>query len=153
MSRVEDSVEIAARPETIWDYVQDYHHRREWDTTVTSWEPATGDRIGKGVTVRARSAGPLPFEYEAVYVSFEPYRVSAVKMTRPIGNVPFARSAGSWRYQDAGDGRTRFSMTLEYKLKWGLFGRLLDVMLMRPAIQRSIRTSLANLKRRIDGNG
>jgi uncharacterized membrane protein len=151
MSHFEESIEIAAPSQTIWDYVQDYRRRAEWDKTVTSFEPIGTDRVGKGVAVRVKSAGPPPFEYEALYVSFEPYKVSAVKQTRPITNVPFARSAGSWRYQDLGNGRTRFSMTFEYEPKWGLLGRLLDTLLMRSAIRRSVRDSLTNLQRAIDG--
>jgi hypothetical protein len=75
MGRIAESIDISASPQSIWDYVQDYQHRTEWDTTVHEYRPIGTDKVGKGVSVLVKSSGFPMNEYEAVYVSFEPYKV------------------------------------------------------------------------------
>ncbi len=146
MGRIKDSIEIAAPPQRIWDYVQDYRRRAEWDATVARFEPVGTDRVDKGVTVRIRSAGFPAVEYEAVYVSYEPYTVSAVKLTRPIKNDLFRNAAGSWRYQALDSGGTLFTMTFDYDLSWGIFGVIFDRLFLLPVMRAEIKRSLKNLQ-------
>jgi hypothetical protein len=148
MGHINESIELNATPETIWDYVQDHRRRREWDRTVREFEPIDGAHPDKGVRVRIRSAGFPAIEYEALYVSFQPYTVSALKLVRPIRNNLFASAAGSWRYHQGKSGTTRFTITFEYDLVGGAIGSLFDRVIMEPAIRRAIRVSLDNLRSR-----
>ena len=148
MGRIKESIEITAPPQRIWDYVQDYRRRAEWDATVARFEPVGADRVDKGVTVRIKSAGFPSVEYEALYVSYEPYTVSAVKLTRPIKNVLFRSAAGSWRYRELDSHRTLFTMTFDYDLPWGIVGEVFDRLFLLPAMRAGIRRSLGNLQRR-----
>lgn len=146
MTHIKESIEISATPRAIWDYVQDYRRRAEWDVTTARFEPIGAVRVDKDVRVLVRTSGLSPIEYEAVYVSYDPFKVSAVKMTRAIKNVPFTRSAGSWRYNDLGHGRTEFTMTFDYELKQGVMNRWLDRFVIEPAIRRAICKALENLQ-------
>ena len=146
MTHIKESIQIVATPRTVWDYVQDYHRRAEWDVTTARFEPLNADHVDKDVRVFVRTSGLSSMEYEAVYASYDPYKVSAVKMTRAIKNVPFISSAGSWRYNDLGNGRTEFTMTFEYELKQGVIWHWLDRFFIEPAMRRGIRASLRNLQ-------
>lgn len=147
MTRIQESLEIPAAPRAIWNYVQDYHRRREWDVTMARFEPSDTEQVGKDARVFARTSGLTPMEYESIYVSYDPFKVSAVKMTRPIRNVPFSSAAGSWRYNDLHDGRREFTMRFGYEPGPGPLHRWLDKFLIEPAIQRGIRASLRNLQK------
>ena len=83
-----------------------------------------------------------------MYVSFEPFTVSAVKLTRPIKNVLFRSAAGSWRYQALPGDRTLFTITFDYDLAWGIFGAILDRVFLLPAMRSGVKRSLRNLQRR-----
>ena len=62
------------------------------DVTTARFEPIDMERPDIDVRVFVRTSGLSPMEYEAVYVSYDPFKVSAVKMTRAIRNVPFESS-------------------------------------------------------------
>jgi hypothetical protein len=148
MGHINESIDLNATAEVIWNYVQDHRRRREWDRTVRQFEPIGGAHPDKGVMVRIRSAGFPAIEYEAIYVSFQPYTVSALTLVRPIRNSLFASAAGSWRYHEVTSGTTRFTITFDYDLVGGAIGALFDRVIMEPAIRRGIQLSLDNLRSR-----
>jgi ribosome-associated toxin RatA of RatAB toxin-antitoxin module len=153
MTHIKESIEIPADPQVIWDYVQDYRRRAAWDVTTARFEPIDMERVEKDVRLFVRTAGRSPMEYEAVYVSYDPYKVSAVKMTRAIRNVPFKSSAGSWRYADLGDGKTEFTMTFDYELMQGVMNRWIDRFFIEPVLRRGLRKALENLQNHFADQG
>jgi hypothetical protein len=58
--------------------------------------------------------------------SAKPPSTAAVKMTR--GPVFLASFAGTWRFSDAGNGRTRVPFKYFYRLRWpfGIFAERID---------------------------
>jgi len=92
MTHILESIAIKAPPQPIWEYVQEYRRRAEWDVTTLRFEPLDTKRVDNDVRVFVRTAGGM--EYEGVYISYEPYKVSAVKMTRPIGMSRFVTWLG-----------------------------------------------------------
>jgi hypothetical protein len=146
MGHIVESIEIAASSQQVWEYAQDYRQRTAWDVTVSRFEPVGGAAVGQGATVRIRTAGQPAMAYEAVYVSFDPYRVSAIKMTRPIRGVPFVRAAGSWRYREISEKLTRFTMSFDYEVKWDAAGALLDRLFLASAIRTGTARALRKLR-------
>lgn len=150
MSRILESIKLNVPAQQIWDYVQEYRHRSEWDVTTLHFKPIDSDRVDKNTRVFVRTSGLFPMEYEGIYISFEPYTVSAVKMTHPIRNVPFHHMAGSWRYKSTEDGGTEFSMTFDYQLKGGILGQLADKFFIESAIRRGMRSALEKLQKKFN---
>jgi hypothetical protein len=113
----DESVVIEARAEELFGLSQDYGRRLEWDPFLKEAGLVGGARVA-GVGVRARCVSRGGWAMETEYVSFQPPRVAAVEMTS--GPWFLARFAGSWRFEEAGPGRTRvgFRYSLKTRPRW-----------------------------------
>ena len=107
----EQSVVISAPADVLFSLTQDYSRRLEWDPFLKS-AALVGGATGAAVGVRALCVAHNGMGMETEYVSFNPPRVTAVKMTR--GPWVIAQFAGSWRFEEIGAGETR--VTFEYHL-------------------------------------
>ncbi len=138
----EHSIDIAAPPEALFALTQDYARRLEWDPFLKSAKLLGGvTEAGKGV--RAYCVARSGLGMETKYVSFNPPRTCAVRMTR--GPRLVGSFAGSWRFEEAGPGLTRvtFKYHLESRPRW--LAWLLTPLLGR-VFARDTRKRLAALK-------
>jgi hypothetical protein len=119
----EESIEIAASPETIFDLIHDYSRRLEWDPFLKQATLLHGARAaGVGVhslCVAKNRLGGLGME--TVYVVFDRPRLAAVKMTR--GPAILDSFGASLRQDGLERGLTRvtYKYTLQTKpasLRW-----------------------------------
>jgi ribosome-associated toxin RatA of RatAB toxin-antitoxin module len=114
------SIDIGASAARLFDLTQDYGRRLEWDPFLTSAELLDG-ATEAGVGVVARCRGRIGGVMDAEYVSYEPPRVAAIRMTGPPW---FLESfAGSWRFVPLTEASTRveFAYTLKARprpLEW-----------------------------------
>lgn len=141
--------EIGATPGALFALTQDYARRLEWDPFLKSADLLDGARAA-GVGVRAWCAARSGLGMETEYVSFNPPRATAVKMTR--GPWLIARFAGSWLFDEIAPGKTRvgFRYHLQARPRWlawalaPLMGRL---------FARDTRRRLAALKEAVEQRG
>src|ERR1043166_2237748 len=101
---VDHSIEIAATPGELFALTQDYGRRLEWDPFLKSAE-LLGGASQAGVGVRALCIARSGLAMESEYVSFNPPRACAVRMTR--GPRLIASFASSWRFEEMASGMTR----------------------------------------------
>lgn len=108
----QESVEINAESTALFRLSQDYGRRMEWDPFLHS-ASLVGDVHEAGVGVRALCVAKSGWAMETEYVSFNPPRATAVRMTR--GPWFLNSFAGSWRFEALAPGRTRveFSYSLQ----------------------------------------
>ena len=113
----EQSVEIAAGAAELFALTQDYARRLEWDQFLKSAELLNG-ATRAGVGARAWCVAHNGLGMETEYVSFNPPRTCAVKMTR--GPRLIASFAGAWNFEEVGPGRTRvrFRYHLRTRPRW-----------------------------------
>lgn len=111
------SIEIAASPDELFSLTQDYARRLEWDPFLKSAKLVDGAQAA-GIGVRAYCVARSGLGMETEYVSFNPPRACAVKMTR--GPRPLESFAGSWRFEEVARGRTRvgFRYNLRVRPRW-----------------------------------
>lgn len=111
------SIIISASPAELFALTQDYTRRLEWDPFLKSAELLDGASAA-GVGVRAYCVAKSGLGMETEYVSFNPPRATAVKMTR--GPKLFDSFAGSWRFEETTPGQTRvsFSYHLQARPRW-----------------------------------
>src|SRR5580704_490872 len=100
----EQSILISASPGELFALTQDYDRRLHWDPFLRSAELLDGARVA-GVGVRAYCVAHSGLGMETEYVSFNPPRVTAVKMTR--GPWLLRSFAGSWQFEPLAPRRTR----------------------------------------------
>jgi hypothetical protein len=113
----DESVVIDAEPAPLFRLSQDYSRRLEWDPFLRS-ACLVGDASEAGVGVRARCVSHSGWAMETEYVSFNPPRATAVRMTS--GPWFLDSFAGSWRFEEVAPGRTRvgFRYSLRAQPAW-----------------------------------
>ncbi|MGZ4777758.1 MAG: SRPBCC family protein [Thermoanaerobaculia bacterium] len=116
----EQSVEIAASPEVVFDLIHNYSRRLEWDPFLKQAMLLHGAQsAGIGVhslCVAKNRLGGLGME--TVYVVFERPRIAAVKMVR--GPAILESFGASLRQDEVGPGITRvtYKYTLQTRPSW-----------------------------------
>ena len=115
--RFEHSAVIDARPDVVFALTQDYSRRLDWDPFLREARLLNGAEAA-AVGVRAWCVARNGIGMETEYVSFDPPRVAAVKMTR--GPRLLARFGGTWEFAPAEEGGTRvtFRYFLEVRPRW-----------------------------------
>ncbi|MBI3555064.1 MAG: SRPBCC family protein [Deltaproteobacteria bacterium] len=95
---------VAATPEVVWDYTQDWRRRRDWDGSVAAVEIIQESPPQR---VRARFGGGLWFD--VAYKKGDRPRITTLTMTNST-SAWVTGGGGSWRYEDVG-GATRWSQS------------------------------------------
>lgn len=138
------SILIAASPSELFALTQDYTRRLEWDPFLKS-AALVGEARTAGVGVRAYCVSRGGFGMETEYVSFNPPRACAVKMTR--GPRLLGSFAGSWRFEEVSKGRTRvaFHYHLLARPQWlsWLFTPIMGWMFARDSRKRLVALKVA----------
>jgi len=118
----EDSIVIRASAEDLFSLTQDYTRRLEWDPFLKV-ATLVGGATEPAVGVRAWCVAKSGFGMETEYVSFEPPRRTAVRMTK--GPFFLNKFSGSWVFKEETDDQTRvtFRYNVVARPKW--LGRLL----------------------------
>lgn len=142
----DESVVIDAEPAALFRLSQDYGRRLEWDLFLRSASLVGGAREA-GVGVRALCVSRGGWAMETEYVSFNPPRATAVKMTR--GPWFLGDFVGSWRFEEVAPGRTRVGFRYNLRAWPGWLSWLLTPILAR-AFARDTRDRLHALKRAVE---
>ncbi len=143
----EHSLLIAAPAEDLFALTQDYGRRLDWDPFLKS-ATLLGGASAAGVGVRAYCVARSGLEMETEYVSFNPPRTTAVKMTR--GPWMIAHFAGAWHFEEGEPGGTlvRFRYHLRARPRWLSW---LLTPLLAWSFARATRKRLAALKAVVEG--
>lgn len=133
-SKLTASIRIAATPEQVFDYTQDYGKRLSWDTFLRIAQLEGADKAASGVKAWCVSKHGLGMETQ--YVSFNRPNVTAVKMTK--GPFMFKTFAGSWKFDAAENAGTIVTFTYSWSLRFpfNLIGPLLYWVLLSNVEQR-----------------
>jgi ribosome-associated toxin RatA of RatAB toxin-antitoxin module len=142
----DESVEIDADPASLFRLSQDYGRRLEWDPFLRS-ASLVGNAHAADVGVRALCVSRSGWVMETEYVSFNPPRATAVKMTS--GPWFLKDFAGSWRFEEVAPGRTRVSF--HYSLRaWPVWLSWLFGPILTRAFAHDTRRRLRSLKEAVE---
>ncbi len=142
----DDSILIDADAPALFHLSQDYARRLEWDPFLRSAALLNG-ASSPAVGVRALCVDHSGTAMETEYVSFNPPRAVAVKMTR--GPWFLESFAGSWRFEEVAAGQTRvgFCYSLAARPRW--LAWLMNPILSR-VFARDTRRRLVALKAAVE---
>lgn len=141
----EESIEIAAKPEAVFDLIHDYTRRLEWDPFLK--EARLLDRPGAcvGATCRCVARNALGgLAMEAVYVSYDRPNVAAVRMVK--GPVFLQSFAATLRQEQTGDNYTRVTYRYNFETRPAWLRPILNVICSR-IFASEVRNRLKHLKR------
>ncbi len=145
----EQAIVIGARPAELFALTQDYGRRLEWDPFLKSADLLNGAQQ-PSVGVRAWCVAKSGLGMETEYVSFNPPRTTAVKMTR--GPRLIDRFAGSWRFEEIAPGQTRVSFRYGLRARPRWLAWLLTPVLSW-VFARDTRKRLVALKSAVEQRG
>jgi ribosome-associated toxin RatA of RatAB toxin-antitoxin module len=147
--KFDDSILIHAEATALFHLSQNYNRRLQWDPFLRSAGLLDG-AVEPGVGVRALCVDRNGTGMETEYVSYNPPRAVAIKMTR--GPWFLENFAGSWRFEEVEPGQTRveFRYSLSARPRW--MSWLLNPILRR-VFARDTRRRLVALKEAVEGRG
>ena len=144
--KFEQSIVVSAPRQFLFSLTQDYSRRLDWDPFLKS-AALVGGATCAAVGIRALCVARTGLSMETEYVSFEPPRVAAVKMTS--GPWIIARFAGSWRFEEIGPSETRVSFVYHLEARPHLLRWLLTP-IVGLVFARDTRKRLVALKEAVE---
>jgi hypothetical protein len=101
------------------------------------------------LSIDAARAGQYAYTWDAEYSAYQFPRSSTLRVIDAAPSSPFVKGTTEvWTFSSAGGG-TRFTLKWDYKTK-GFLGKVTDRIGGRTSMRRSIRRSLANLKKTVE---
>jgi hypothetical protein len=146
MTVLENSIQIQASPEAVWRVLGALATLEQYDPGVRKSQMLDGPSEGVGA---ARRCDLAPGGWFAERVTdWRPNDALAFELyecTLPVKRLKH-------RYTlTAHDGGTLVTQTMEYELKFGLVGSLMDSLMVRRKWNDGIRGFFAGLKKRVEG--
>lgn len=141
------TVHIAAPPEVVFDFVDDWRQATRYLRRLTGWELEDPEKpTGVGSVFRVGiDAGGKKLNG----------RLEVTEYVRPsviaIRSIDGPRVVGGWKFSPEGDG-TRVELRSSYDLPGGIAGRLVGAFVSRSA-QGDLDASLRELKRLVETGG
>ena len=148
MSSFTESIEIFASPERVWEVLADIGSICDWNPGVEHSEQTSPGDVGVGATRRCELGGKNYLHEEVV--AFEPFHSLTIRITDT--NLPF--DSAIIRFALEPDGRdTKVSVSPDYQLKFGIFGRILEKLMVRKQYRKGMRGLLSGLKDHAEAQG
>jgi fatty-acyl-CoA synthase len=147
MGEMRSTVHIAAPPDRVFDFVDDWRNAVRYLHRLVRWEPVDhGATMGVGTVFRVGiQAGPTRLDGKLEVTDYSrPEKIS-------IRSIDGPRVVGGWTFEPNGDG-TRVSLRASFDLPGGIAGRLVGSFISRNG-QRDLDESLRDLKRLVEATG
>lgn len=126
MTELHYQTEVHAPVERVWSVLADLEAVQHYNPTVSTAHYVGAQRDGVGATRRCELK-PKGHVVECV-AGWEPMRSLTMELKESEWPIRFMR----WRYDlRPADGKTVVTMDMQYQLKFGVFGALLDRLVMR----------------------
>ena len=139
-----EKIIINCIPLEVFDYTQDYNNRLKWDTFLKRAELMDGaTQVDKGVKAYCVAKNGLGMVTE--YVSFNPPKATAIKMTK--GPYMFKSFLGSWTFKEINNTQTEVIFLYSFKLR---FPFTLANRFIKTNLQANVRRRLIDLKTNIE---
>ncbi len=136
-----------ARPRAeVWEQLRDLRVARHYVPGVTAIEYNSAQREGVGASRKVFMKKRAPVDETAIV--WEDGRGFTLKIhdgDKPP--APFRWATFQYRIDDAPGGHTAVRCAFEYEMGLGLFGRVLDRLVVRRSIERSNVAVAANMKK------
>ncbi len=140
--RVERSIAIAAPPEKIWPFLVEPEKIMEWFNLLRRFEYTGEQKSGVGTPFYyEEKSGPQLMKLHYVVTEWVENERLAFVMT----SGPAKRDDQVWSIEATPSG-SRFTLTEDYEMSWGVIGRLMEKLFVGRIIGKHLEEILANLK-------
>ena len=144
---IEAEALIDVDKDTAWRTVADLGDVQSFHPFVTKSYYHTEQLEGVGAARVCEFGGGRSIEEHAI--EWHDGSDFTLELRNGKGMPPFKRAIGTMTVEDV-DGRSRASLRFEYTLRYGLLGRLMDGMMVRPQFEKTLAAVLEGLKRKLE---
>jgi uncharacterized membrane protein len=145
--RIEERIEVAAPPDSVWDYVTDPGNYTEFMDGVTRWEVQGRTKRGLGARYRMLiQVGSAEVGGLIEVVEWKPSRNMA------WSSVTGVDQRGRWMLRETGEGRTRVTFRYAYGVAGAGVAGLVAERVAARSLRRRFRRALVNLKGAVEGD-
>jgi len=146
MTTLYNRVEIHAAPEKVWGALAKLEALQNYDPTIAKSELETEGGSGLGASRRCALKDGGWFRERVTL--WEPHRALAFELHDC--SLPVRRLAHRYELTESG-GHTTVEQRMDYDLKFGLFGVLLDLVLVRRRWDQGVKAFFLGLKGYVEG--
>ncbi|MBI3561730.1 MAG: SRPBCC family protein [Gammaproteobacteria bacterium] len=145
MTQLDHEICIAAPPQKVWAVLADLEAVQHYNSGVKHAEYTTALREGVGAG-RHCDLKPKGWVKERV-IAWEPQQAVTMELYESQWPLEFMR----WRTAVTPEGTgTRVTQKMEYQVKFGLLGRMLDKFVMRRKLDQTLTEVFVSLKQFIE---
>jgi ligand-binding SRPBCC domain-containing protein len=148
MTVLENSIRINASPEKVWSVLASLEALERYDPGIKKSEIVSASREGSG-SARKCDLAPGGWFKEKV-ADWRPYESLSFELFEC--SLPLRRLKHSYKLIPDG-GATLVRQRMEYELKFGPVGKLMDAMMVRKKWDAGIKAFFAGLKRYVETDG
>ena len=151
MTRVETSILIHSPLEEVFTRIAQHDHCSDWLVFVTSATITSEGRVGVGVS--AHHLGKVMgrrMEWDGRIIEWvENERI----VWQATSGLPERMEMMAINWVRGESDVTRYGLEVEYHAPYSVFGKIMDLMLIKRSIRKSIQTSTQNLKGILEQDG
>jgi len=141
MSQLSSKATVHAPLARVWETLADVGTIAQWHPGVERSPVLSTNRTGLGATRRVELYDGTSAVEEVT--SLDEGRAVTVSMSD--FTMPLSRGAATFEVEADGDGRTLVTMTMDYEMKYGPLGWLMNVVMMRPIMGKLLASVLSGL--------
>ena len=142
MATIHNEITVNASLDKVWAVLTDLELLDKYDPTVKKSTLVSAEKNGIGAKRRVDMLDGKNWFEENVSV-FKPNEALTYELT--ACSFPIHQLKHSYSFEKAGD-QTRVKQVMEYTVKFGSFGKLLDGLMMRKQSDSGIKKFFAGLK-------
>ncbi len=148
MTKVTSNINIKASKDEVWAALANLGGIQNFHPGVSKSYYITDQKEGLGA---ARVCELLPMGKVEEHVIDWKHGEEMTLDVVPLEKAPPLRDAtGRLQLTEEDDGSVRVTMTVEYGLKFGPLGRVMDILLVRPQFEKVVPRVLRGLKRHLE---
>ncbi len=146
MSKIINEINIDASPQKVWGVLSNLEEVAKYNSTIKSAQYISENKEGVGAA-RQCELDPKGSIKERVTKVEEGH---AIEME--LYKSPYPLVFNTWRTEikSNGNGGTTVSQVMEYKLKFGAFGAVLDTLVMRGKMAKIMNEMFISMKKYIE---
>jgi uncharacterized membrane protein len=144
MPRLDNSIDIKAPLETVFEYLADIPSHPEWVKWTKDAEITSIEKKGLGVTTtELMQVGPRKERVETIVTEYKPEEFFTQRHTR---GMEMTNRLSVVRMGDA----TKVAWSIDYVPPMGAMGKMMDVLFMERLFDQLMKDSLTLLRQRLE---
>jgi ribosome-associated toxin RatA of RatAB toxin-antitoxin module len=148
MAIIKNEILINASVEKIWKVLADLEALEKYDPTVKKSILISSERTGIGAKRKVSMLDGKNWFDEKI-IEFEPNLALTYQLTEC--SFPIKSLQHSYRFEQSGN-ETNVKQLMKYTVKFGLFGKLLDVLMIKKQSDAGIKKFFTGLKSYVESN-